>query len=322
MPTCAVISQKQLGDTLLLEPAAAALAARSGQDTILLTKPAFAPLVRRMPSARPPAPGETIDEVWVFEHGSKASLAAWRCRRARRHLRLLRQSYRRWYHPLVFHDRTAEPLRYEFRALSHFRAVTGGDEGFRPPRLDPPPRPRSARLPADAILLNPTSAWRSKAWIPERWAALARELIRSTSSPVVLIGQGDDWMEAHVRAILDNTPDTLVNLFNATTLEELLTLIAHARAMVSVDGAPAHIAAAFDVPGLTLFGPTRAEEWHWPGHARLALKTSDLPGGERRHLDGLPLDLVLDKTHALLHTAHRANPTSPPNQPSPQARPA
>ena len=301
MTKAAVITRKQLGDTLLLQPLLERLGRQNGEDTALLANAAFAPLVELMPGARAPAAGERYRDLWVFEHGSKP---AWRARLTparQRHLRLLRPGYRRWYHRLVFDDIAAQPLGYEYRALRHFRACFGSDHGFRPPRLARPPAadPPSA-CPPGAILLNPTSAWPRKAWTADGWVALARQLDEACGLPLALIGQGGEWMARHAAAIAARCPRGTIDLVNRTSLPELLAIIAAARALVAVDGACAHIAAAFGVPVLTLFGPTRAEEWHWPSPRSLALKTSDFHAGRREPLARLPQQAVLDAARQLL----------------------
>lgn len=294
------VSCKQLGDTLLLQPALALLARRGGCDVALLTKPGFAPLVKRMPGARLPEPDERFDDLWVFEHGSKAALRAFLTQAACKRLRLLRLGYRRWFHPLVFHDIQAQPLHYRYRALCHYRAVSGSEEGFTPPVLDAtglgePP----AGIPGGALVASPTSAWESKAWTPSAWAAFLDAAAARTGLPIVLVGQGGDWVPEHIRRIRARTRCMVIDLVNRTSLDELLAVVASARVVVGIDGAVLHIAAALQRRVLAMFGPTRVEEWFWPTERSVAVRPEAGVDG-RVPLSELPTEAVLDKLGDLL----------------------
>ncbi len=301
MGKCAAISCKQLGDTLLLQPALAKLAELHGTDVDLLTKPEFAPLLELMPGVRQPSGSRKYDELWVFEHGSKAAWRAFLCKASNKRLRLLRHNYRRWYHSLVFSDIAAKPLSYEYRALCHYRAVHGSEKGFLPPRLQAPdPATLPPDCPPGAVVLSPTSAWRSKAWTVDGWVQVVDRLTATHHLPILLIGQGDDWMTGHIDEISATCSGKIHNLYNRTSLAELLAIIASARAVIAIDGASAHLAAALAVPSLTLFGPTRADEWHWQTAQALALRTEDYYDHTRKSLRQLPVNSVLQKLDRLL----------------------
>lgn len=299
MKTC-VITCKQLGDTLLLQPALAKLAERDGQEVALQVRGEFEPLVRRMPGVRMSEAGESFDELWVFEHGSKATGRAWLTRAKQKRLRLLRPEYRRWYHSAVFHDIAAQPLAYHYRALSHYRAVTGGDLGFAPPVLD---RDGLEVLPgevqAGSLVVSPTSAWESKAWVPEAWAKVIDEAQERCGLPVVIVGQGTGWVQTHVERIIALSKNPVLNLVNRTTLEDLMAIVAGAGGVMGIDGAVLHIAAALRRPVLALFGPTRVEEWFWPSATSFVL-TAGGSSGRRAPLSDLSVQPVLDKLRDLL----------------------
>ncbi len=302
MAKCAAISYKQLGDTLLLQPALAKLAEHSGSDVDLITKPVFEPLLELMPGVSKAGQAGKYDELWVFEHGSKAVWRAFMTQASRKYLRLIRPQYKRWYHPLVFSDIVAKPLSYEYRALCHYRAVHGSNDGFMPPRLlSPPADAHPASCPRGAVLISPTSAWRSKTWSVKAWARVIDDIHQSYDLSPVLIGQGDAWMANHVRQIAAAASTKLVNLFNQTSLRELLATIASARAVVAIDGASAHLAAALSIPSLTLFGPTRAEEWHWKSARTTILRTADFNEGKRLPLHDLPVASALEALDRLIN---------------------
>ena len=88
----------------------------------------------------------------------------------------------------------------------------------------------------------------SKRWPARHYAGLAAQL----DAPVVLLGSGKE--AALCQQIADAAPGRCLNLAGQTALGEAFALIAGARAMVSNDSGLMHVAAAFGVPQVALFG--------------------------------------------------------------------
>lgn len=86
----------------------------------------------------------------------------------------------------------------------------------------------------------------SKRWPTRHFAQLARLLNR----PVVLLGSGKEAPLCEEIASAGNC----LNLAGKTRLDEAFALIANARAVVSNDSGLMHVAAAFGVPQVALFG--------------------------------------------------------------------
>lgn len=108
------------------------------------------------------------------------------------------------------------------------------------------------------ILILPSARWSSKRWPPENFAALISKL----SIPCVISGSGAD-REICLKLIKNifGTGQTtkqpkIINLCGETSLKELTALIEGAKAVVSNDSGPMHIAAALNRPVVALFGPT------------------------------------------------------------------
>jgi heptosyltransferase-2 len=98
----------------------------------------------------------------------------------------------------------------------------------------------------------------SKRWPEAHYAQLASALIAQQGLPVVLLGSGKDApvCEAIVQAV-GAAPDTAarcVSLAGQTPLSAAIALIAGARAMVSNDSGLMHVAAAFGIPQVAVFG--------------------------------------------------------------------
>lgn len=101
------------------------------------------------------------------------------------------------------------------------------------------------------VALAPGSVWATKRWpyYPELAARLAARM------SVALIGGKDD--QPHLEAIAAVVPpDRLVRAVGRLSLLASAELIGRARALVSNDSSPTHMASAMGTPTVTIFGPT------------------------------------------------------------------
>ncbi len=201
----AVITFKQLGDTLLLEPALRHLRSRFSVPATLFAKPGFEPLIELMTDAHLPAESNgRFAQLWVFEPGSKAAGKALFTRAKEKQVVLLRPKYIQWYHRLIFDRiRTEKPGYHEYRARFLHREVGGADADFRPPSLNAPPETWAPQVsvPADYILLCPTAAWESKRWSAEAWGEAVEGIAVQCSLPILMVGGGSEWERVHASQI-------------------------------------------------------------------------------------------------------------------------
>ncbi len=105
------------------------------------------------------------------------------------------------------------------------------------------------------IGLNPGSVYgTAKRWLPERFAELA-DRVAAEHGGVVLIfgGRGEEELGAAIAGMM--TAPTLV-LSGRTTVRRLMALIKQCRLFITNDTGPMHIATAFGVPTVAIFGPT------------------------------------------------------------------
>lgn len=142
----------------------------------------------------------------------------------------------------------------------------------------PTPRPRLCCVEADLrsareklgsitgqayLVISPFSVWGTKVWFADRFARVGVEVARRLGLPVVLIGSGSVRERTIAETICEKLVSgkaPVVNLVGQTTLGELKAVIKGATALVANDSAPVHIAAAFDVSTVAIFGPT-ARRW-------------------------------------------------------------
>ena len=99
-------------------------------------------------------------------------------------------------------------------------------------------------------------------WPTDRFAAVARGL-RDRGLHVVLTGGADDVTRAAaVAQAAGLAPDAV--LAGALGLQEFAGVIAAARLVVTVDTGAAHLASAYGIPSVVIFGPAPPEAWGPP----------------------------------------------------------
>ncbi len=122
----------------------------------------------------------------------------------------------------------------------------------------PPSEIPRAKLAADAprgfdryAMIHPFASMPEKTWPAERFVEVARWL-RGTLhiEPVFLAGPGDD-----AAAFSE------FRTFKGSPLSEVKSLMAGAALFIGNDSGPAHVAAAFGVPVVVLFGPSNPVTW-------------------------------------------------------------
>ena len=100
-------------------------------------------------------------------------------------------------------------------------------------------------------VLHPFASAVSKAWPASRFVAVARHLETQHRLTVVILGgPGDDVTPFQSFRVLSNAP-----------LEEVKAVLAGASIFVGNDSGPAHMAAAFGIPVVVLFGSSDPVVW-------------------------------------------------------------
>jgi heptosyltransferase-2 len=124
------------------------------------------------------------------------------------------------------------------------------------------------------ILLNPGANYgAAKCWRPEYFAELADRLIDQQNATVLLSAAPKERpiVEA-VKRYMKHAPLDLSN--KGVTLGSLKEVVRRCDLMVTNDTGPRHIAAAMDVPVVTIFGPTHPEwtEIYYAKERQVAVK--------------------------------------------------
>jgi len=274
-----------IGDAVLTTPALAALRTRFPQARIaLLVKPAVAELLQCHPA---------IDDIVLYRDpgphaglGGKLSLAL-QLNRGRYDLAILLQNA---FEAAAVTALAGIPNRYGYATdgrsflLTHRVALTPKTRRkhqveyyldlLRPLGIPVEPSALTLRTtsgedaaasellhafgvkPDQVVIgLNPGSVYGSaKRWIPERFAQVADRLAAEHEACVLIFGgRGEEELGTAIAGMM--TAPTIA-FSGRTTVRQLMALIKQCRLFITNDTGPMHVAAAFGVPLVAIFGPT------------------------------------------------------------------
>jgi ADP-heptose:LPS heptosyltransferase len=126
---------------------------------------------------------------------------------------------------------------------------------------------REIGLPERYFVVHPGTARREKYWLPDRWATIITDLEQRLQIPCLITGGADAAELKHINDIQQclGEDNQVMNLAGKIDFLMAAALIRHAAFFAGVDTAAAHMASAFGVPEVVLFGPTNPYHWR-PGH--------------------------------------------------------
>ena len=109
--------------------------------------------------------------------------------------------------------------------------------------------------------INPGASYGSaKRWYPQEFAKVAREL-SGEYDVIIFGGSGETDIAGDIeQALIDSGVTNYKNLAGNTTITELINKIASLDLFITGDSGPMHLAAAFQVPTVAIFGPTKDKE--------------------------------------------------------------
>jgi len=129
------------------------------------------------------------------------------------------------------------------------------------------------QLSQPTIGLNPGAKYgSSKCWPPEKYAELAQELSKNFN--IVLFGGRDEiGLCSVIESLIPKPARNISNLAGKTSIDELIDYISQLKIFITGDSGPMHIAAAFDVPTVSIFGPTKFHETsQWKNKQSIVIK--------------------------------------------------
>lgn len=174
----------------------------------------------------------------------------------------------------------------------------------------------AARLSAEGVasrrplvVISPGAKYGSaKCWMPERFAATADRLIAQRDAAVcITCGPGEEPIARAIESSMERR--AVVMLDPPLTLGELKSLVKRSDLMVCNDAGPRHLAKAFGVPAVTVFGPTHPE-WTATSHHNERIVRIDVdcgpcqqrvcPLGHLKCMEGVSVDAVFAAASELL----------------------
>jgi heptosyltransferase II len=332
-PAVLVIQTAFLGDVVLTTPLLTLLAERHGPVDVVTT-PGAAPLLEGHPAVR--------DVIRYDKKGRDAGLRGLRrlvaTLRARRYVRVY-LPHRSWRSAALallarvpqrtgFAD-SAAAITYTTRVpraqagheVERLLALAGARQGEPPPvslALTAEDEAAADRwlagrgVPPGFIVVAPGSIWGTKRW--PYYPALAAAL----EGPIVVVGGAED--AALAREVVAAAPGRVWSVAGELSLRGSAAVIRRARALVTNDSAPLHLATAVGTPAVAIFGPTVPEQGFGPraahslalGHPGLRCRPCSAHGpavcplGHHRCMRELPAATVVDAVATVVEAEDRS----------------
>ena len=124
------------------------------------------------------------------------------------------------------------------------------------------PKPVNIHKPDKKLIgINPGASYGSaKRWYPGEFAKVASEL-SSQYDIVIFGGPGERDIALDIeKMLIKKDINNYKNLAGSTTISELINHISKLDLFITGDSGPMHLAAAFQVPTVAIFGPTKDNE--------------------------------------------------------------
>lgn len=156
----------------------------------------------------------------------------------------------------------------------------------------------------DFVAFHPGARYEHRRWAPQKWADLGDVIQKDFGLKVVIVGTAGEMETIRQIRALAATP--ILSCAGESTLLQTAALLRNARAMVGLESAPMHVAAAVGTPVVALFSaaaqPTIWGPWG-PGHVVIQkpLPTNfALQGRKEADIENLTGDInVKDVTNVL-----------------------
>jgi ADP-heptose:LPS heptosyltransferase len=264
----AVIRLRSLGDCVLTTPALGLLKAyRPDLRIRMVVEPRFAGVFEGHPDIEEISPevGRRMDMVLNLHGGSRSM---WMTLASGAKFRVGFGHHR--YSWIYSHKiPRAQEILGEERPVHTAEHLASAMFWLGVPRTEiPRARLIAGRQPAylPYVVLHPFASAPPKAWPLERFVEVAERLQSAGLEPMILAGPADDASAFAEFQVFRNAP-----------LGDVKNLMSGASLFIGNDSGPAHIAAAFGVPVVVLFGPSNPVTWApWRTEARVLTSRGEI----------------------------------------------
>lgn len=245
----AVIRLRSLGDCVLTTPALALLKQyRPDLKISIIVEPRFAAIFEGNPDVDEVRPSMDRADLVVNFHGGMRSMWMTAASMAKYRAGFAHHRYSFLYSHRI--PRAQEILGVE-RPVHTAEHLASAMFWIGVPPSEIPRARLVAEIPQDLrqyAVIHPFASGPEKTWPAERFIELASRLHGLT--PVFLAGPDDDA-----------SPFASWNVWKSEPLSRVKSLMAGASLFIGNDSGPAHIAAAFGVPVVAIFGPSNPVTW-------------------------------------------------------------
>jgi heptosyltransferase-2 len=118
------------------------------------------------------------------------------------------------------------------------------------------------------------SRWKTKMWGVNKYSALAKEILSWNKDAILFLFGEDKEIGSKIEAVC---PHKIYDLMGKLTIKETMALISFMNIFVSNDSGLMHIANAFRVPLVAIFGPTVREFGFFPRGEEVRIMEVDVP---------------------------------------------
>jgi len=123
------------------------------------------------------------------------------------------------------------------------------------------------------VAVSPTSRRQARRWTQKGYAGLVKLLIKQYNAKVVFLWGPGEF--EYVSEIISMTDDKLY-VVPDTTVREMAAFIEKSHLLISNDNGQKHMATAFGVPTITVFGPTSEVVWNPPEREKYRIVQGDV----------------------------------------------
>ena len=141
---------------------------------------------------------------------------------------------------------------------------------------------KSKNFQKKVVGINPGATYGSaKRWYPEEFAKVANEIGKIYDEVIIFGGPGEEEIVKDIEKHLNIK--NYQNLCGKLSIKELCEYIGGLSLFITNDSGPMHIAAAFNVPIVAVFGPTDYTETHpWSNNYKIVTKNLDCAPCKKR----------------------------------------